>query len=332
MKISSILDIVDGELLNSPSISFINGIKYDAKTVKTSDLFIAKNFEDLKIAISNGAYATIFEENFPIIDNEVAFIKVKNLELALIKILRYKLSNLKIDAYFCDNETFDMFELYQNNHSKNIFLLSEDIEKSFKFIDEVEDGDIIISKNYQILNNIYPKNKKFEKYIDENNIKNLVKHSLFELSFSYEDNYFSRLRLSSLYLNSFLNIYNFFNKDIDVSKLKFYTNFKAIFIDKNFEPIEFGKSDSFIICQNNKNLIQAEIKYINDEFKYAKSIFITKNYVEFINKEKQIFIKNIDELKNILKISNFNCAYLIDFSYKEILEYLQKSQNRPTLF
>ena len=66
MKISSIVDIVDGELLNSPSISFINNISSDAKKVKTSDMFIAKNIEDLQIAIANGAYAVIFEKDLDI--------------------------------------------------------------------------------------------------------------------------------------------------------------------------------------------------------------------------------------------------------------------------
>ena len=281
MKISSIVDIVDGELLNSPSISFINNISSDANKVKTSDMFIAKNIEDLKIALQNGAYAVIFEKDFEVIDNEIAFIKVKNLELALLKIVRYKLSTLKIKSYFCTDETFDMLKLYQNNHTKPIFLISKNIEKAFKFIDDIKDGDILISKNKKLLESIYPDSKEFEKKLDENSIKNLIKHSLFELSFSYKDIYFSKLRLSKIYLNSFLNIYDFFKGNIDISKLKLYSNFKAIFIDKDFQPIESGKSDSFIICQTNKNLIPIEITYLKNEFRYAKTIFVSKYKISF---------------------------------------------------
>ena len=69
-----------------------------------------------------------------------------------------------------------------------------------------KDGDILISKNKKLLESIYPDSKEFEKKLDENSIKNLIKHSLFELSFSYNDIYFSKLRLSKIYLNSFLNI------------------------------------------------------------------------------------------------------------------------------
>lgn len=332
MKISSIVDIVDGELLNSPSISFINNISSDAKKVKTSDMFIAKDIEDLKIALQNGAYAVIFEKDFKVIDNEVAFIKVKNLELALLKIVRYKLSTLKIESYFSNDETFDMLKLYQNNHTKPIFLISKNIEKAFKFIDDIKDGDILISKNKKLLESIYPDSKEFEKKLDENSIKNLIKHSLFELSFSYKDIYFSKLRLSKIYLNSFLNIYDFFKGNIDISKLKLYSNFKAIFIDKDFQPIESGKSDSFIICQTNKNLIPIEITYLKNEFKYAKTIFVSKYKIYFLDEKEQIIINNIEDLKNILKNLKFNCVYLIGFTNQESFEFLQNSKKLQTLF
>ena len=332
MKISSIVDIVDGELLKSPSISFINNISSDANKVKTSDMFIAKNIEDLKIALQNGAYAVIFEKDFEVIDNEIAFIKVKNLELALLKIVRYKLSTLKIKSYFCTDETFDMLKLYQNNHTKPIFLISKNIEKAFKFIDDIKDGDILISKNKKLLESIYPDSKEFEKKLDENSIKNLIKHSLFELSFSYKDIYFSKLRLSKIYLNSFLNIYDFFKGNIDISKLKLYSNFKAIFIDKDFQPIESGKSDSFIICQTNKNLIPIEITYLKNEFKYAKTIFVSKYKISFLDEKEQIIINNIEDLKNILKNLKFNCVYLIGFTNQESFEFLQNSQKLQALF
>ncbi|MCT7511245.1 peptidoglycan synthetase [Aliarcobacter cryaerophilus] len=332
MKISSIVDIVDGEFLNSPSISFINNISSDANKVKTSDMFIAKNIEDLKIALQNGAYAVIFEKDFEVIDNEIAFIKVKNLELALLKIVRYKLSTLKIKSYFCTDETFDMLKLYQNNHTKPIFLISKNIEKAFKFIDDIKDGDILISKNKKLLESIYPDIKEFEKKLDENSIKNLIKHSLFELSFSYKDIYFSKLRLSKIYLNSFLNIYDFFKGNIDISKLKLYSNFKAIFIDKDFQPIESGKSDSFIICQTNKNLIPIEITYLKNEFKYAKTIFVSKYKISFLDEKEQIIINNIEDLKNILKNLKFNCVYLIGFTNQESFEFLQNSQKLQALF
>ena len=59
MKISSILDIVDGSLLNSPSISFIYSIKTNVEKVKEGDLFIARKNEDIPLAVKNGAFAIL---------------------------------------------------------------------------------------------------------------------------------------------------------------------------------------------------------------------------------------------------------------------------------
>ncbi len=89
MQISSILDIVDGSLLNSPSISFIYSIKTKVNKVKEGDLFITKNLDDIELAIKNGAFAIILEENYPIIDNEIAWIKVNNIDLTIIKLIRF---------------------------------------------------------------------------------------------------------------------------------------------------------------------------------------------------------------------------------------------------
>ena len=66
-----------------------------------------------------------------------------------------------------------MLKLYQNNHTKPIFLISKNIEKAFKFIDDIKDGDILISKNKKLLESIYPDSKEFEKKLDENSIKKI---------------------------------------------------------------------------------------------------------------------------------------------------------------
>ena len=76
-----------------------------------------------------------------------------------------------------------MLKLYQNNHTKPIFLISKNIEKIFKFLDDIKDGDILISKNKKLLESIYPDSKEFEKKLDENSIKNLIKYFFVLLSY-----------------------------------------------------------------------------------------------------------------------------------------------------
>jgi hypothetical protein len=332
VQISSILDIVDGSLQNSPSISFIYSIKTNALKVKEGDLFIAKNINEIELAIRNGAFAIIFDTNVPIIDNEIAWIKVKNIDISIIKLIRFKLAIKNIEAFYCNKIIYDILKIYSTHFSKNIRLVPNKLENTFRFIDEIEDSDILISCNKNILDNIYPKNKNFDNINKLNEIDNLIEHSLFETSFSYENIYFSRLKISSLYITDFLKVFNFFKQNLDLTKLKSFYNFKPLFLDRNLSLVEFGKSDKFIICQNNEDLYENEISYMKKQYKYAKNIFITSSYVDYLSKDEQILMNDIEQLKPILRKLKFNGIYILGFNYNEVYEYLIKSENIQTLF
>ena len=332
MQISSILDIVDGSLLNSPSISFIYSIKTNVSKVKEGDLFIAKDLSEIELAIKNGAFAILIEINVPIIDNEIAWIKVKNINLSIIKLIRFKLAVKNLEAFHCDKITYDLLKIYSTNFTRNIRLIPSKLENVFKYIDEVDDNDILISSDKDSLDKIYPNNKSFN-YINKlSNIENLIEHSLFETSFSYENIFFSKIKLSSLYISNFLAVYSFLNQNIDFSKLKFFYNFKPLFIDRNLDLVEFGKSDKFIICQNNKDLFENEILYIKKKYKYAKTIFISTYHIEYLSEHEMIIIHDLEGLKPMLRKLKFNGVYIIGFNYKEIYEYLIKSEKISTLF
>ena len=332
MQISSILDIVDGSLLNSPSISFIYSIKTNALKVKEGDLFIAKNINEIDLAIRNGAFAIIFDTNVPIIDNEIAWIKVKNIDISIIKLIRFKLAIKNIEAFYCNKIIYDLLKIYSTHFLKNVRLVPNKLENTFRFIDEIEDNDILISCNKNILDNIYPKNKDFDHINKLNGIDNLIEHSLFETSFSYENVYFSRLKISSLYIRDFLKVFNFFKQNLDLTKLKSFYNFKPLFLDRNLNLVEFGKSDKFIICQNNEDLYENEISYMKKQYKYAKNIFITSSYIDYLSKDEQILMTDIEQLKPILRKLKFNGIYILGFNYNEVYEYLIKSENIQTLF
>ena len=332
MQISSILDIIDGSLLNSPSISFIYSIKTNVSKVKEGDLFLARNLDEIQQAIKNGAFAIIIDTNTAIIDNEIAWIKVQDMDLCIVKLLRFKLAVKNLEAYHCDKITYNLLRLYSSSFTKNIKLIPNKLENLFKYIDEINDKDIIISSNENILSKIYPNNKNFNDIHKISMVENLIEHSLFETSFSYGNKFFSRIKLSSLYILNFLNVYKFLNENIDFLKLKSFNNFKPIFIDKNLNLIEFGKSDKFIICQNNIELCEDEILYIKAKYKYAKTIFISLSYINYLSENEQILINNLEELKPILRKLKFNAVYIIGFNHNVVSEYLLESEKHQTLF
>lgn len=327
MQISSITDIVEGELLNSPSISFVYHLKTNPKRVNEGDLFIAKNQKELESAIEKGAFGVVYDFDTDIIDTEIAWIKVDSYEKALIRLFRFKLSHLDLSAFYCDSITYELLYIYKAIN-KNIRFLNTQLDTSIKVLETIRSNDILISTNQELLDKIYPNNSPL---INQNSeVKNLIPHSLFETSFSYSGHYFFKLKIPSLYVNQLLTVYEFFNKEIDFSKLKKFNYFKPIFIDRFINIIDFGKSDKFLIAQRNLSLVQEEIKYIKSHYKYATTVFISSEYIESLGKN-QVVIDSLKELRVVLKNKKFNCAYIAGFDLAKIRKTLIKPEEIPTL-
>lgn len=326
MKISSIIDIVDGKLLNHPSISFIYSFKSDPSKVKEGDLFIAKNHNDIKMAIDNGAFAILVDENCPILDNEIAWIKVESINQALINIIRYKLANLNIEAYYFNKITFELLNIFSQQSTKEIFFLSN-LDEFVKDIDLINNNSIIVSYNKELLNKVYPMNIELNEKSYE--VKNLSVHSLFETSYSFNDIYYSKIRIPALYYKNLLMVQDFLDVELDLTRLKQFSFFKPIFITKTEDITEYGKSERFIIAQEDINISKKEIAFIKKRFTYAKTIVISSDYN---CKHEHIYLKDIKNIKDVLKTNSFNAAYFIGFSYEDIYSVLEKSEEQNTLF
>lgn len=329
MQISSITDIMQGELQNSPCVSFVYSIKTNSKKVVQGDLYLAQDKKDLDEAIKNGAFAVVYDFEITSYDNEIAWIKVDSCRKALIKIFRYKLASLDLKAYYCEDVVFSLLKIYKSsNGTKPIFLLSNNLDEILKKIDLIEKNDIIISNDPILLSKIYPNIQSFDNLTFK--ISNLTSHSLFESSFTYDNTYFNKIKISSLYIQEFLKVSNFFDENLDLSKLKNFDCFKPIFVDKYMNILDYGKSDKFIISQKNPNLVESELDYIKNRYKYAKTIVISKTFIEGLNSE-QFVISKINTLKDFLLKKKFNCVYLIGYDISKIETTLNRFNLQKTL-
>lgn len=329
MKISSIIDIIDGEELNSPSISFIYSFKTKASKIKEGDLFFAKNKDDIKLAIDNGAFAIVVDTNIIITDYEIAWIKVDNLDEAMIKLIRFRLSNYDLNVYYCDYITFEYIKTIKNSHQTNIKLIDNNLDESLKLLSEIDNNYILVFSDKKLMNKLYPKNSSLK--LGDLDIKNIVEHTIFETSFTFNDIYFSKIRIPRLYLDNFILAYNFLNdKEIDLSKIKNSSFLKPIFVDKHLHQLEYGKSNKFIIVQENLDLIENEINYLKSNYKYAKTLYITSKYINNFF-AKQHIIEDVLEIKDFLKTQEFNAAYIIGHNYDKLQEEIKVFENQPTL-
>ena len=121
MRIDTIIELLDAELRNRGFISEIIGFADKLKKVKREFLFISNNENEIKEAIQNGAYAILSSENVEIIDNEIAWIRVENIEESLLKLLKYKL--LDKTLFVTDKITLSIIKSF--NKDKKIVFLDE---------------------------------------------------------------------------------------------------------------------------------------------------------------------------------------------------------------
>ncbi|PHO08868.1 peptidoglycan synthetase [Malaciobacter canalis] len=328
MKVSSIIDIVDGETLNSPSISFIYNIKLEALKVKEGDLFVAKNLDDINLAIENGAFLILVDSNVKVTDFEIAWIKVNNLDEALIKLIRFKLSNYDLYAYNCKKTIFNFIHCLKNSHNTQIKLI-KNIDDALKILDYIEDKDKLIFCNNKLMNNLYPKNQQIP-FVKKEDIKNIIKHTIFETSFTYKDIYFQKIKVSTLYIEELLSAWEFLNDEVDFSKLKNSTLLRPLFVDKFINQTEFGKSNKFLIVQEDSDFIEEEINYLKTNYKFGIKLFITNKYINNFF-AKQIILEDIYKVKDYLKENQFNAAYLIGYKYEDVFEIINQKQMQTTL-
>jgi ferrochelatase len=326
VQIRTLEGIFEGELLNSPSISFITQIQTISKKVNEGDLLISNNLDDIKIAIKNGAYAIVFDSSLIdiSIDKEIAWIRVDDIFHATTKLTRFLLSAQELKSYYCDDILFELINVITTN-KKNIKLLSGNIIEDFEIIKTITLDDIIIHTDKNYMTSLIPMTKAID--TKENfGIKNLTIHSLFKTSFSYNNYFFDNIRLPYLYINQFLSLIEFIklnqkiNTSIDINLLKNIKYLSPIFIDSYYKAVDFGKSNRFIICNSNNNLLDLEINFLKSQYEFAK-IDIIKDY------------KNDEDLIKIIKKSIFNALYIVGKSRNDMEVILNNAQKeQPALF
>ncbi len=316
MQIRTLTDIVEGKLLNTPSISFITQINTDPTKIHDGDLFISNNINDIKQAVKNGAFAIIFDiENidYSLIDTEIAWIQVNDIDYALLRLTRLLLSNKNIKSFYCDEISFDILKSIVTS-KKSIEFLSGDIFIDINILKDINNDTILVSSSRLLMNSIQPLSKEIK--VDKYKVDNLIINSLFKTTFSYDGIYYNSIRVPYLYINNFIAILNFINSnaslDYEITNIKNLVHFRPTFIDNDYNITEFGKSNRFIITSDNKNIYNNEISYIKSIYGFAK-VSIVKGFDD-------------ETLYGTIKNSDFNCLYIFGKSKEQLEALLIKKQ------
>ncbi|MDR1450710.1 MAG: hypothetical protein LBI57_00005, partial [Helicobacteraceae bacterium] len=93
MRIASLVEVVRGRLLNSPSIGAIEGFSFSPETTRRGDCYFHDDGDEtaLYAALTNGAFAAVFNRPTRLADRETALIAVDDMNRALAGLARYLL-------------------------------------------------------------------------------------------------------------------------------------------------------------------------------------------------------------------------------------------------
>jgi ferrochelatase len=317
MQISALTDIVEGKLLNSPSISFITQTHTNIKKVNEGDAFFAQNEVEIKEAIIKGAFAIIIDFSSTITDNEIAWIKVDSFSKAVSNVLRYKLLEHKNKFIKTNKIFFNLLNIFKTKELSDVILLQNNLIKDFEVLNTLESEKLIFGTNLQLLNSISGdvmilENKQFS-------IQNLTSHSLFETSFSHKETFFDKIKLPTVYINDLLQQLELFEYKLDLKKLNNFNLFKPVFVNKSKQIVPYGQTNRFILASPDDDIADIEINYLRKHYSYGNIQILDTNYL------------SDDEIFQKIKQLDFNALYCKSSTIDNIISILEQNHKIDTL-
>lgn len=329
MKISDILDISNGSLVNFPFISSVEGISTQAKKIKRGDLFFALDQKEIEYAISKGAYAIIFDKPTQVSDYEIAWIKVDCVKTAISKFVRYELAHNPKKIYLINDIEY---EIVQNIASyKNINILSKDNLENYHKI--LNSDNIFVCNDKDYLEFISSKYSNID-HIDIDEFK-ILSNSTFDITFNFNNRLYERVKIPKIFASDLFRVIKLLMaEDIDFSLHDInLSHFYPLYIDNFFNEKEYGKSEKVLIFEPNIELVQQEIDYLAKQNSWAKSIVVVSSSNHTISYDDIFIAKNNKNIIDVLKKHQFNFALIVGKDKNAIEKYLNKTNlEQLTLF
>jgi len=326
MKISDVLNITGGELLQTPQVQGIEGATAFPSKVDQGDLFFAARPEDIPAAVERGAYAVVFEGETPrITDSDIAWIRVDSVREAAFRLLRYVLLRKEADFYLLEPHELSFLKMLVT-HKSGLNFLPSDWVKAFETILNGE-GRLYVGSDRELLETITPEPRRLEEESDGY----MISDTLFRSTFKMEGYIYQNKEMAPFHLEYLLRVNAFCEREqlpIDLDRLRYTRHFQPLFIDGNLRSVPRGSSDRALIFTDNlKDIVEAR-EYIRHNGKWIKSIILTPPGTKVEGVDRPHWFHNPDEAREILKKSHFNYAFI----YSLDRELLKEMQEERTLF
>jgi len=323
VTIEDILNLTEGRLSNKPAVQAVNSATAFPSKVDNGDLFFAADNDDIVSALTNGAYAIVYQGDYEITDPEIAWIHVESVEKAAFRLLRYVL--LKKEAEFVYLLPHEMSLLRQIlTHKGNITFLSDTWNKAFEQILNSNDY-LFVSSDEMLLSQIKPDFGKLSKEADGY----LVSDTLFRSTFRVGKYIYQDKELIPFHLPYLLKVIYFCNTHqlpYTIDKIKYTKHYTPVYINGKFETVPRGASDRVLIFVDNIPDIVSSRDYVRHQTTWVKSIVLTPPKTKVENVERPHWFEDQKEAIGILKQYHFNYAFIYSLD-KDMLKNIQQTQS-----
>jgi ferrochelatase len=308
MKIEDLLNLTAGELVSEPTITAINSATVYPSKVDSGDLFISNNLEDIKSALARGAYAIIFsDDDIEIIDDEVAWIKVDNIQLSAFKIIRYVLINREASFYLFTPHELSFFRMIITQ-KRGFEILPNDWRKIFEKILNSK-TKMFIGTDEELIKMIKPD----VSILNKDASCEIIHDTIFRTTFKIDGYIYQDKEITPFHVDYLKRVVEFCDSEhipYNIDRVKYTKHFMPIFIDSFLNIIKSNKSDKVAIFVDNLDDIYQAKEYLKYNGAWVKSILLTPPKTKIDLPDKPIWYESIDHAREILKKSYFNYAFV----------------------
>ena len=321
MRIENLVRLINAKLVAKPQISSVDNFAINLKDVSLGSAFLSSDENEIYQAIESGAYAVIFDKKCEVKNNEIAYIKVDNLDKAKLRIAQFFAASNSVKNLFLRPVEKEI--LKNSTLSRNAKFLSKNLDEVFIDFINSKKGDIFLYDDLEFLKEISP---IYETLNLENNTKVLIDGSLFFLNFEYNDRIFN-LNLPQIFLPEVYSILDFADKNNVFIKFKDLRNighFESIFVDKFYNIKAFGESYRAFIVESDIELFLREVEFLKDKF--GKEIISMSS--KKLNLKSDIEYDSLEEIK-----TSYDFKYAVILANKQdVIDMLNSKKKELSLF
>ena len=321
MKIEDILNLTEGTLTNTPKVQAIEGASVYYSKIEHGDLFFSSNQEEIDQAIANGAYAIVYADDSIVkSDDEIAWIKVTDLQLAAFKLIRYVIIKKEAKFFFLSEHEMTFLKMILT-HKGNIKFIADDWRKAFEQILN-SDCSLFVGTDKDLLELIKPDVPKLNKEVDGY----IVSDTLFRTTFKVGGYVYQEKELIPFHTEYLLRVVDFCDAHelpYSVERLKYTKHFTPVFIDGNLKSTKSSKSDRVAIFTDNLSDITKAREYVMRSNMWVKSVVMTPPKTKVPGIDHPHWFETKEELQELLKSIHFNYAFIYNAD-KSMLHTIQE--------